>query len=196
MGAYWQQIMCCLLSGQRFYDRVAEIISDLVGGQVLTEWIPASAIRSSGANAATAGVNGIGMFVYSFADGLDRRVQFNMRVPRDMDLSKPCTFCIGWSSPTVAQNAIMDLAYLISAPGDDTEGLPTTDPGLVFASSAVADGLVISNFTEIPGGTIGPGDVCFHVILERDGNNVNDTLGDVLELHGVSLRYTSKQYGV
>ena len=191
MGAYWQTIMCCFLRGEGFYNRVVEIISGYFGGQAEQVWIPANAVRAAGVRPAVSALNAQGFFVLSFADGQDRNAQFNIQVPPDMDRSLPCQFCMGWSSPATDKTLIADLTYLITAPGEDTEAAPTVQAGNAFTSAAVADGLVISLFPEIPGGTVGDDDVCFHVALERDGNNVLDTLGDVMELHGVALRYTT-----
>jgi hypothetical protein len=183
--------MCCLLNGGRFSDRVVEIIADYFGGRAAQMWIPANAVRGMGAQPATAAVNGQGFFVYSFADNQDRDVQFNIQVPPEMDRSLPCRLCIAWSSPAISQTLIADVTYLITAPGDDTEAVPTAQTGNAFTSAAIADGLVLSEFPDIAGGTVNDDDLCFHFSLERDGDNALDTLGDVMELHGVALRYTT-----
>jgi len=188
--------LCCLLSGSRFREAVSGIVSDLVGGQPKQMWIPANAVRAAGVQAATAALNGQGFFVYSFADNQDRNVQFNMQIPRDMDRSLPATLCFGWSSPAVTLNLVADVTYLITAAGEDTEAAPTTHTGNIYASAGVADGLVMSGLPVIPAGAIGADDACIHVSLERDGDNVLDTLADIMELHGVALRYTSNAFGV
>ena len=189
-------LICCLLSGSRFRESVSGIVSELVGGEETQLWISANAIRAAGVQAATPALNGQGFIVYSFADGQDRNVQFNMQVPFDMDVSKPCRLCLGWSSPAVLQNLVVDVAYLITAEGEDTEAAPTVQAGNIYASGAIADGMVIGRLPDIPGGAIEDNDVCLHFTLERDGDNVLDTLGDVMELHGVALRYTATAYGV
>lgn len=157
------------------------------------EWIPADAVQAAGAKPATIGLNGGGFIVASFADNQEQQIQFNMIVPADMDRSQPCYLCAGWSSPTVSQDCDWEMTYLITAEDEDTEAAGTPSQSYQ-SSSATADGLVVSTLATIAAGTITPDDVCLHCVLERDGNDANDNLGDVAEVHGVSLRYTKNKH--
>jgi len=161
----------------------------------LREWTSANGIRAKGVSPATETLNGAGYSVISFADNKDNWVQYNLQVPPQMDRSADSYLCIGWSSPTISQTAIIDLHYLISAADDDTDQAGVANLGNALTSSATADGLVISLVVTIAGGTITADDVCIHVQMMRDGNNALDTLGDILELHGVALQYTANKLG-
>ena len=157
-------------------------------------WLPAGAIRAAGGAAATEGLNTNGWIVISFVDGQDRWAQGNIKVPDDMDVSEDSYICIGWSSPTTSQTLIMDAYYLITAAGDSTEQAGTAAMAIPLTSGTNADELVVSTIATIPGGTI-TDEMCVHVKMMRDGNNPADTLGDVMELHGVAFQYTANKLG-
>ena len=159
------------------------------------EWISASGIKSAGLKAASVGVNGNGFIVWSFADGQEQRIQYNLKIPDDMDVSEDCYLCFGWSSPTTSQTLVYDVTYLITAVNDSTEQAGTAVTGNTATSSGTADGLIVSPGVTIAGGTI-TDEVCIHVIFERDGNNGSDTLGAVMELHGIALQYIANKLGV
>lgn len=158
-------------------------------------WIPANGIQAAGARPATLALNGGGWIVWQFADNLEREIQYNVDVPPDMDLSQDAQLCVGWSSPTISQDCDWEIEYLITAIDDDTEAAPTATVQSYEESSGTADGLVISPIATIAGGTI-TDEICFHVVLLRDGNDPNDNLGDVAEVHGVALQYVSNKFGL
>jgi hypothetical protein len=154
-------------------------------------WMSASATRAAGAKPATIGLNGSGWIVASFADGQEEQIQANIMIPPDADPDANIAICIGWSSPTISQNCDWEVTYLVTAANEDTDQAGVLVQSFE-ASSAVADGLVISALGNID---IDSGDVCVHVVVERDGNDVLDTLGDVAEVHGLALRYTADKLG-
>jgi len=156
-------------------------------------WIHAGGIRAAGVNGATEGLNDNGFIVLSFADSQEKYAQANIKVPDDMDLSADAYICIGWSSPTISQNCDWEITYLLTKVGDTTEAAGTTVQDYV-ASSSTANGLVISPIVTIAGGTITT-EKCIHVKIMRDGNDGNDNLGDIAELHGAALMYTANKLG-
>jgi hypothetical protein len=158
------------------------------------EWISASAVQAAGAKPATIGVNGGGWVVASFADNQEQQIQANIKVPADMDTGTDSYICLGWSSPTISSVCDWEVEVLVTALNEDTEGASTVSLQSNETSSATADGLVVSSFT-IPNANIGTSDVCLHIVVQRDGNDAADTLGDVAELHGIILKYTSYRLG-
>ena len=159
------------------------------------EWISASGVCAPGASAASLTTNGNGFIIYSFADGLERYVRYNVKIPDDMDLSEDSYFCIGWSSPAQSLNCDWEMTYLFTAQNDSTDQAGTADTNNYSTSSATADGLIVTSVVTIAGGTIQSDEVCAHVILMRDGNDAGDTLGDVAELHGVAFKYVANKLG-
>lgn len=157
-------------------------------------WIPANGVQAAGAKPATIGLNGGGWIIWSFADNQEQEIQYNIDIPPDMDLSADSILCVGWSSPTISQDCDWELEYLLSAIGDDTEAAPTASVQSYEESSGTADGLVLSQMATIAGGTI-TDELCIHCVLMRDGNDANDTLGDVAEVHGVALVYVANKLG-
>jgi hypothetical protein len=156
-------------------------------------WIPAEAIQTAGTKPASKTLNDNGYSVISFADNLEKEVQFNFKVPEDMDLSAASYLCVGWSSPATSETCDWDLTYLITALNDTTEAAGTNDQE-DGTSSATANGLVQTSFT-FAGATFTANDVCVHCKLMRDGDDANDTLGDIAELHGVMFKYYSNKLG-
>ena len=157
-------------------------------------WISVSALRAAGASAATIGVNGNGFVVASFADNLDRRVQANMKIPDDADLTQPMYICVGWSSPATSLDCDWEVIYLMTAVDDDTDQVGTTvsdEP----TSSSTADGLVVSVIATFAGNSIAADTICVHIILQRKGTSILDTLGDIAEVHGISFKYTANKLG-
>lgn len=152
-------------------------------------WVPATAAKAAGAQPAAEDLNAGGWFVYSFPNNLRRQVQASIMIPAEMDRNEESVICFGWSTPANGQDLVVDFHYLITAVGDDTEAAGTSILGSVFTASAVADGLTQNQLVVLPGGTIPPNALCLHMVLERDGANVLDTLGDVMELHGVAVQY-------
>lgn len=151
------------------------------------EWLSASGVSAPTAAAATLETNDNGFLIYTFPDGLERYVRYNLKVPDWLDLSAKSFLCVGWSSPAQNLNCDWEVTYLITALNESTDQAGTNDTDNYETSSAVADGLVNSEIITFPGGTFGSDDICVHVILMRDGNDDGDTLGDVAELHGVAF---------
>lgn len=157
-------------------------------------WISISAARASGAQAATIGLNGNGWIVASFADNLVRQVQANIKIPEDIDFGYSMTLCLGWSSPTVSQFCDWEVIYLLTAAGESTEQAGTTLQSLE-QSSAVADGMIFSSSFTIAANLYNSNDMCIHLVVQRDGNDATDTLGDIAEVHGIALQYTANRLG-
>lgn len=181
------------INGETTFDDVIELTT----GARVTKYLQLSpsAISGVGANAATLGLNGGNWLVWSFADAAEEQVQFNFMVPDDMELIEDAEILILWSSPTISQDCDWELSYLITAPDNDTEAVATDTNQDYVASSATGDGLVNTSMITIAGGTIVVGDLCIHVVLQRDGDDGSDNLGDVAELHGVLFKYLANKLG-
>ena len=154
-------------------------------------WMSAGAARAAGVKPATLTVNDNDFIIFSFADGQEQEIQANVKIPDDMDTDEDCAFCIGWSSPTISQDCDWEVTYLVSAVGEDTDQAGTTLQEYE-ESSSTADGLVVSDGFTIAAANVSATDICFHVVIARDGNDASDNLGDVAELHGIALKYTPK----
>jgi hypothetical protein len=157
-------------------------------------WLSTSAVSAPTAGAATETVNGNGFAVYAFPDNLERYIRANIKIPSDIDLTADSYICLTWSSPTTSQNCDWEVTHLITAPGDSTDQAGAMNQSYE-ASSATADGLVMSQITTISGGTIQSDESTLHVIVMRDGNDASDNLGDIAELHGIAFKYTSNRLG-
>ena len=158
------------------------------------EWIPASAARAPGVKPATYSDHGISG-AWSFADGAEEYIHANIKIPTDMDLSVDSKICLGWSSAATSLNCDWEIAYLITAPDEDTAAAAEATEQSYEESSAVSNGMIITEFCVIPGGTIGDTDICLHIQVMRDGNDGSDTLNAAAEVHGLSLCYTSDKLG-
>jgi len=174
-------------------------LMNMVGTARVTKsvWIPAEALRSAGAKPAAIGVNGNGYVVMTFADNQEKEIQANIKIPEDCDVSATVSLCVGWSSPTAdpgddSKQARWILTCLVTAPNESTDAAGTASAAVLASASTVADGLIVTLTGTI---TIDTNDVCLHCKLERDGDDATDTLGDIVELHGIALVYTSNKLG-
>lgn len=156
-------------------------------------WMPANAVQAAGVKPATITINGSGFIVASFADGQEQQVQCNIQIPQDCDTTENVYVCIGWSSPTISQDCDWEVTWLVTKLNENTDqaGAPIQS---YEESSGTANGLVFSLFT-IAAANIDSDDLCLHLFIERDGNDANDNLGDVAELHGIALKYTANKLG-
>lgn len=152
-------------------------------------WIGASSVRGVGAKPATIGLNDNGFIRAIFADGQEQQVQANIKFPIAMDYDEDFDICLGWSSPAQSLDCDWEVTYLITALGESTDQAGTLLQSYE-TSSATANGLTLSAFT-VAAAHINTGDVCVHIVAERDGNDGSDTLGNVAELTGMALRFIS-----
>jgi len=177
--------------------RMTEFVDDvtLSGNAKVTkyEWISAGAAGVGGAAPATVDVNDLGFVVLEFADAADDYAQANIKIPDDMDLSEDSYICVGWSVPNTSANMTWGWGYLINAVGDDTQPASATTGTTVVTSSSTADGLNVSTIVTIAGGTIASTDICIHIYVYRDVSE--DTYGAEVDLHGMSLKFTSNKLG-
>ena len=157
-------------------------------------WINASAVRAAGAAPADIAVNGNGFIVLAFDDGTDEYAQFNIKIPDDMDVSADSYLCVGWSANDQSDVVVWNYEYLITAQNESTDTAGTSG-AINLTSSATADGLTVSNYATIAGGTITSSDVCLHIEVYRDANNGTDTLSGDMEVHGFALKYTANKLG-
>ena len=161
------------------------------------EWISASAVRSAGTKSASIGVNDNGYIIMEFKNGAENEIQFNIKVPDDCDRSEDVKICVGWSSPTAdpgddTKQAEWVLTHLETEVGESTDSAGTAETAVQASSSTTVNGMVL---TIVGTFSVSTDDLCTHCKLERDGNDANDTLGDVVELHGVAFQYIANSLG-
>lgn len=156
-------------------------------------WISASGMSNITVGA-TLGVNGNGFQVYSFADNTEKYVEFNLRIPNEMDYSADSYICIYWSTPADTKICEWDVVYNICGEGDTTDQAGTSDLNNQV-NSGDPDAMNMEYIVTISGGTISGDDYTIQIILKRDGNEAGDTLSAVAELHGADFAYYKSTMG-
>ena len=167
---------------------MANSLIELVGDTVYwVDWIPANAVKAPGVKPATAADVGIGV-AWEFADGQEEQIRASFRLPTIMNSAKGIYFAFGWSSP--AQSKICDWELSYSTMTFDTDMTAAAEDTIQFysLSSATANGMAFQAI-QLDDTLFAASDFCLHINLMRDGNDANDTLGDVAHLHGICLKY-------
>jgi len=178
-------------TGCNFID---EPVSLDTGSKVYKQdWIQAEAIRAPTVNPATFADHGI-TGAWQFADNLTKVVVAKLPLSTDVDTSANGFIYLGWSSPTAAANCRWQVEYLIRAENESTIAAAEATLTQTEASSAVANGLVVSSFT-IPAASLAATDNCLLVRITRLGADAADTLGDVANLLGICFHYVSNKLG-
>lgn len=149
------------------------------------EWIGASGIQAPGAKPADLVQHGCSIS-WEFSDNQEEEIQFTTRIPQRMNFSLPITLDTGWSSPATNKLCNWNLSYSITALDEDTSEACEYYQDVLAWSSTTANGLTMYRYylTEAV-----LGDKCFHFTIERDGNDPNDNLSDVANLHGICFSY-------
>lgn len=157
-------------------------------------WVAAQGIRAPLIKPAAYVDHGVSG-AWEFSDGAEEIIVGNMRVPDLVDRSKSMFICIGWSSPAVSLNCDWEVAYLLTQIDEDTSGGAQQTLQSFETSSALGagNGLVLSPFEILPA-QMHEDDVCFHINIMRDGNDLGDTLGDVAHVHGLALGYIAYRF--
>jgi len=153
------------------------------------EWMSISGASASGSKPADIKLNDNGFIVAEFTDNKEEFIQANVKIPSDMDFTKNCSLCIGWSSPSTDKVCKWSLTYLVTKLNEDTEVAGTLNETWVN-SSQTADGLVIHNLVIFEVGDITSNDLCLHIQIMRDGDDATDTINDIVEVHGIAFGYT------
>jgi len=156
-------------------------------------WLQAEAVRAPGVNPAVyddLGITG----VWQFADGFTRVIHCKLPMVTDMDRTKDASFYLGWCSSAQSKNARWQVEYRVLKEDEDVSGAAEDTLTQTEASSATANGMVLSSFT-IPAASIGVDDHCILFRVSRLGGDDLDTLSDVANLVGVCLHYQSDKLG-
>lgn len=151
-------------------------------------WLSASSIRAVGVKPADIKLNNNGFIVAEFSDNQEEYIQANMMIPYNANLSRNMSICVGWSSPTVNKTCDWEITYLITAPGNDTDIVGETNQSY-SQSNLTADGLVMHTLFIFNSSNYTSDDICLHLQVMRDGNDAADTIGDIVEVHGMALGY-------
>jgi len=160
-------------------------------GITKTIWYPAEAIRAPGVKPASYVDHGMSG-AWEFTDGAEEQIVLNLKIPEDCDVSKDVGVVIGWSSPAQNQQCDWEVKYIVTKLNEDTSNsTPQETLQSYETSSSTANGFVISTFT-ISANQIDNDDLCFHFTIARDGDDAQDTLGDVAHIHGICFQYTTK----
>ena len=102
---------------------------------------------------------------------------------------------MGWSSPTVdpgddSKQATWQVEYLWTAPDESTIAAAQGTVPVTTSASTVANGLVMSTVALAAADV---GDECVHLRIKRRGDT--DSLGDVANLSGICMQFTSNKLG-
>ena len=167
----------------------------LVGTARVTKstWVPAQSMRAPGTKPASyedVGISG----AWEFTDGTEEIIVCSIKVPEDTDMTEDLVILLGWSSPAQSLNCDWEVAYLLTKLNDDVTGAAQETLQSFETSSATSNGLIISSFT-IANAQMESTDVCVHINIMRDGNDVSDTLSDVAQVHGICLQFTKDKLG-
>lgn len=156
-------------------------------------WIQAESLRAPGSNPASfedLGISG----VWQFANNLTRVIVCKFPLLYNIDREEDIKIQLGWSSPATLKICRWQVEYLFC--GED-ENMGASAQGTLTQnspSSAVANGLKISEFT-IPASAISEEDHCLLLRVSRLGNHGDDTLEAAANLSGVCFVYISANLG-
>ena len=162
-------------------------------------WIDAGGLKAPGAKPPDeVSFGSLELPVWQFGDeavaGNQESISLSMQFPSDMDRSVAPQLCVGWSADGISPgNVEWQLEYLYTAEDEDTSAAAQDTDTEIDAASAISNGLVITPFDDMD--LAGASDVCLHAKLKRLSAGANDTIADTVELHGISLVYTSNKLG-
>ena len=153
-------------------------------------WIPISAFSNVGAATlvATGGTTTVGM---TFETGNDEHVSINLKVPKDLDVTKAFTFKVWWSSAGTSDTetflAVMSLKA--SADGEDVGDTHTLKLSTADVNSATADALRITPVITVAANFLASTDELLSISLFRDVTG--DDAGEDVTVYGVQMEYTT-----
>lgn len=154
-------------------------------------WLDANTIKAPTVKGAVWVAHGI-TGAMQFADGDDRTVVANMRIPDRMDRAIAPIIGIGWSADGVSPgNCEWQLKYLWTAVEEDTTAPAQGILTKVIAASTIANGMVMTHFTGIKAPS--EADVCLHLNLKRLAGGALDTIADTVELLGMCMSFAKKE---
>jgi len=149
-------------------------------------------LRAPGTKPATFVDHGIAG-AWEFSDDADDTIIAQGRIPRRADISVAVSLAFKWSSPATSKVCKWQLEYLWRAGDEDMTVAAQETLTITPTSSANANGLVVSELTgiDLPSDT----DNLIKMRIKRLGADAADTLSDVANLTGISLRFTSNKLG-
>ena len=156
-------------------------------------WVPATGLRAPPTKPATFVDHGISG-AWEFGDGAEEQVVATIRLNGNRDTTEDIIILLGWSSPAQSLNCAWNVSYIFSGLNEDTTASAQEVLQSFETSSSTANGMTISEFT-IDNAQISADDICIHLSILRDGNEVGDTLSASAHLHGICLQYTSDKLG-
>jgi len=157
-------------------------------------FVSPSGIKAPTVKPATWVDHGIGG-AWQFADGDDKTLVINYRIPHRMDITVAPHFHIKWSTAgAAAGNCEWQVEYLYRSPNEDTTVAAQDTENITVASSANANGLVVSSTLglDLPIAT----DRLLQLRLKRLAAGLNDTIAGTVELHGIDFHFISNKLGV
>jgi len=159
-------------------------------------WIGADALREPGAKPASFVAHGL-KGAWEFADaasGSEEQISGTFKIPTDMDISVVPTFNIGWSAAGSSPgNSKWQLEYLWIAGNEDTTAAAQETLTTISTASATSNGLVIASFSGIDLPT--SSDKALFWRITRLSASGDDTISDVVHLHGIYIEYTANKLG-
>lgn len=159
-------------------------------------WIGANGIRAPGTKPATFVESGI-KGAWEFADavaGNEEAVSGTIKIPADMDRSVAPTFNIGWSADGSSPgDCEWQFEYLWIGADEDTTAAAQETLTVTSTASATSNGLIVAEISgiDLPAST----DKAMFWRITRLSASANDTISDVVLMHGNFFEYTSNKLG-
>jgi len=157
-------------------------------------WLSVSGVRAVGIRPADIKLNDNDFVVAEFSDNAEEYIQANLMIPIDANRSSNISICIGWSSPVVNKTCDWEITYLITGRNENTDQVGTMIQ-TYNNSSAVPNGLVTHHVLTLTPDNFSDVDVCIHIQVMRDGNDENDNIDNIVEIHGIAIGYTANVTG-
>ena len=160
--------------------------------------IGAAGIKAPGAKPATLVAHGAlespaWQFANQAVEANEETISFTFKIPCEMDISVAPNLAFGWSSNSTG-NAKYQIEYLYRADDEDTTAAAQATLTGTATASATADGLVSTISSDMD--LVGASDVYLICRLKRLSADVQDTIADTIELHGVAFSYTLNKLGI
>ena len=164
----------------------------LLESQVGQIWVPVSGFNDIG-NAtlvATGTSTPVGL---TFDPSTDEHADVTLKVPKDMDVSKPMNVYVYWSAvnTTAAKGVVWDADYAARAVGEDVGVAVTNVSAGADIDSTTADDLNIAPAIILPAATFASTDELLFLSIFRDAGEATDNVTDDASFYGVRIDYTT-----
>ena len=154
--------------------------------------IKASELKSAGLNPASFVSHGLDGAL-QFAKNLTQNSSLVFAIRKDLDRTEIPNLEIGWSSPATTGNVKIQVEYLWRSINEDTSSTTPDDTITeIIEVSGTANGY---NYNTFPLCCPSSTDRIGQIQISRIGGDALDTADDVLNLIGITIKYTSNKLG-